>query len=106
MAKTTKDVQDNRTDPTPAQPDDLAPYRTGPNVDAGLEPGAITVDPQTAAGKAAEAAREVNGAKTEVQDRVEVVTEITDHSDGRTDDVRRVALKEEGDPRVNLAEQR
>ena len=98
-------TEKNRTDPTPIESDDR-PYRTGPNVDAGLEPGAVTVDPQTAAGIAAAAARDENGAKTEVVDRVEVVTDITDKSDGRTDDVRRVALKEEGDPRVNLAEQR
>jgi len=43
---------------------DRAAYRTGPNVDAGLEPGAVTVDPNTAHGMAAKAARETNGATT------------------------------------------
>lgn len=92
-------VKDNQTDPTPLEKDDR-PYRTGPNVDAGLEPGAVTVDPQTAAGVAAEAARKANGAKTTVEDRVEVVTDIKDNSDDRMDDGRRIALKAEGDPKV------
>ena len=92
-------TEKNRTDPTPLESDDR-PYRTGPNVDAGLEPGAITVDPQTAAGMAAEAARKANGAKTTVDDRVEVVTDVKDNSDDRMDDGRRIALKAEGDPKV------
>ena len=49
-------------------------FRTGPNVDIGLEPGAVTLDPQTAAGQAAAAAREANGAKSTMTDEgVEVV---------------------------------
>ena len=44
------------------------PYRTGPNVDIGLEPGAVTVDPETAAGVGAAAARDANKAKTEMTD--------------------------------------
>lgn len=43
---------------------DRASYRTGPNVDNGLEPGAVTVDPETAHGRAAARTREANGAKT------------------------------------------
>lgn len=92
-------TEKNRTDPTPLDEEDR-PYRTGPNVDAGLEPGAITVDPQTAAGIAADNARKANGAKTTVDDRVEVVTSITDKSDDRMDDGRRIGLKAEGDPKV------
>lgn len=46
------------------QADERASYRTGPNVDIGLESGAVTVDPQTAAGIAAAQARDENGAKT------------------------------------------
>lgn len=47
---------------------DRAAYRTGPNVDIGLEPGAVTVDPETAHGVAAAAAREANGATTTMTD--------------------------------------
>lgn len=51
-----------------------ASYRTGPNVDNGLEPGAVTVDPETAAGIAAANARKSNGAKTHMtDDGVEIV---------------------------------
>lgn len=52
-----------------------APYRTGPNVDNGLVEGAVTLDPHTAAGQAAAAAREVNGAKTKHEDGTTVVTQ-------------------------------
>ena len=99
MAKKS-DVQDNRTDPTPAQPDEERPFRTGPNVDAGLEPGAVTIDPATAEGVAAEAAREANGATVTTDDRKVIVESITDKSDDRMDDGRRIALKAENDPRV------
>lgn len=86
---------------------DNRPYRTGPNVDIGLEPGAVTVDPQTAEGVAAENARKANGAKSStVDDGVEVVTSITDNSDDRMDDGRRIALKAEGDPKVTGFEAR
>lgn len=65
-----------KTDTTPnVASEDQAPYRTGPNVDIGLVEGAVTLDPQTAAGQAAEAARKANGAKTKDEDGVTVVTE-------------------------------
>lgn len=92
-------TEKNQTDPTPLEDQDR-PYRTGPNVDSGLEPGAITVDPHTAAGIAAAAARDANGAKTTVEDRVEVVSSVVDKSDDRMDDGERIALKAEGDPKV------
>lgn len=95
----TSKTEKNQVDPTPLEDEDR-PYRTGPNIDAGLEPGAITVDPLSPAGMAAKAAREANGASTTVDDRVEVVDSITDMSDDRTDDKRRVALKAGGDPKV------
>src|SRR5687768_4085874 len=61
--------------PKDIDPEDRADYRTGPNVDAGLVPGAVTVDPNTAAGLAAAAARDANGATTELtDDGVEIVT--------------------------------
>jgi hypothetical protein len=51
-----------------ADANERASYRTGPNVDNGLEPGAVTVDPHTAAGIAAAAARDANGANTTMTD--------------------------------------
>lgn len=56
MPKTDQNIEDRST------------YRTGPNVDSGLEPGAVTVDPETAAGLAAAAARDANGATTNMTD--------------------------------------
>lgn len=43
-------------------------FRTGQNVDAGLEPGIVTVDPDTPQGRAAAAARKANGATTSTDD--------------------------------------
>lgn len=60
--------------------EDEGGWRTGPNVDIGLEPGAVTVDPHTAAGLAARAGREVHGAKTHFEDGVEVVEPAADTS--------------------------
>lgn len=62
MPPTTKQKQEEQ---------DTRPYRTGPNVDAGLEAGAVTVDPDTATGVAAKNAREARGAKeTETENGV------------------------------------
>ena len=61
-----------------ADADDRARYRTGPNVDNGLEPGAVTVDPDTAAGIAAAQARKNNGAKTNMTDEGVAVVEPKD----------------------------
>lgn len=73
MPKTKKDDQLEVRDPTSAD-NDAAAWRTGPNVDIGIEPGAVTVDPETAHGQAARATREANGASTSVtDDGVEVV---------------------------------
>lgn len=94
--KDTKDVENNST---PLDHEDR-PYRTGPNVDAGLEPGAVTVDPHTPAGAAAAAAREANGASVTTDDRVVVVDSVKDLSDDRMDDGRRVGIKAENDPKV------
>jgi len=62
-----------------ADADERASYRTGPNVDIGLESGAVTVDPQTAAGIAAEQARKDNGAKTTMTD--DGVAEVRNEND-------------------------
>jgi hypothetical protein len=69
--------QDMPTTKQAQELEDNRPYRTGPNVDAGLEAGAVTVDPETAAGIAAENARKANGAKETETDNgvVEVRTE-------------------------------
>lgn len=73
MPTKTKTTEDEKVEPAKDAKVD-APWRTGPNVDAGLEPGAVTVDPDTAAGLAARAAREANGATTSMtDDGVEVV---------------------------------
>lgn len=62
------------TQPEDIDADDRAKYRTGPNVDNGLEPGAVTVDPETAAGLAAARNRDANGATTTMtDDGIEVV---------------------------------
>ena len=62
-----------KTDPTSAEVPGNH-WRTGPNVDTGLQPGAVTVDPETAEGRAAAAARDANGATSSVNDDgVEVV---------------------------------
>lgn len=63
-----------RTDEPQPVEDDGRSFRTGPNVDTGIEPGAVTVDPDTMQGVAARAAREANGATSEItEDGVEVV---------------------------------
>lgn len=71
-AQTTVDQNDRTVVGTdmndPTSPEAIGP-RTGPNVDAGLEPGVVTVDPQTPAGVAAENARKANGAKTHEEDQ-------------------------------------
>ena len=54
--------------PDQVDADERASYRTGPNVDIGLESGAVTMDPETAVGVAAAAARESNGATTVMTD--------------------------------------
>ena len=68
---TTKQAQEEQDD---------RPYRTGPNVDNGYEAGAVSVDPDTAAGIAAANARKAHGAKeTETDDGVvEVRTKDND----------------------------
>lgn len=73
MPPTTKQAQE-------ANQDDQRPYRTGQNIDAGLEAGAVTVDPDTSAGVAAANARKARGAKeTETEHGVvEVRTEDND----------------------------
>ena len=71
--KDTDKITGKQPDPTSAEvPGDH--WRTGPNVDAGIEPGAVTVDPETAEGRAAREARKANGATSSVNDDgVEVV---------------------------------
>lgn len=54
--------------PADSAVDVQASVKTGPNVDCGLEPGMVTVDPETADGIAAAAARDANGASTETAD--------------------------------------
>jgi hypothetical protein len=73
MPPTTKQAQEKNQD-------DQRPYRTGQNVDAGLEAGAVTVDPDTAQGLAAKNARKARGAKETVteNDIVEVRTDKND----------------------------
>lgn len=64
------DADDTSADASPTLP------RTGPNVDAGLVDGFVTVDPDTAEGRAAKATREANGATdTEVDDGAVKVTD-------------------------------
>ncbi len=67
----------NKTDADDTSADASATLpRTGPNVDNGLVDGFVTVDPETAAGKAAAAAREANGAsEEELEDGVVKVTD-------------------------------
>lgn len=64
------DADDTSENASPTLP------RTGPNVDAGLVDGFVTVDPDTAQGRAMKAAREANGAKEhEDEDGVVKVTD-------------------------------
>lgn len=69
-----------------------ASYRTGPNVDNGLEPGAVTVDPETAAGIAASRNRDANKATTTMTDEgVEEVKVPGDDRSPKVADVTHVA---------------
>ena len=69
-----------------------ASYRTGPNVDNGLEPGAVTVDPETAAGIAAARNRDANNAETTMTDEgVEEVKVPGDDRSPKVADVTHVA---------------
>jgi hypothetical protein len=65
-----------------ADADERMRYRTGPNVDNGLEPGAVTVDPDTAHGRAAAANRDANGANTNMTD--DGIAEVTVPGDDRS----------------------
>ena len=51
-------------------------HRTGPNVDNGLVAGLVTVDPETAAGRAAAANRDANGAS--VKEHKNGIVEVTE----------------------------
>ena len=70
----------------PDPKEDLPPLRTGQNVDAGIESGAVTVDPATAQGVAAQASRDALGAKSTTEDGVKISKSKLDDGDPRVAD--------------------
>lgn len=80
------------------------PHNTGPNVDNGYTAGLVTVDPETAQGRAAAANREANGASVVEHDNG--IVEVTEGALPTPDQPKATGMADPDAPAVDAKSQK